>query len=154
MYKNKPEIIILSELLLPKFLLWCLHENVLGKFEIMEGPVVKGESFKEIIVMEHTRFKTVDDLARFANIAVGGKTTGVYWANGVVFIYYPLPTTTEVAAKALIEEKKVFWAFVSYALMPQYRPIIETKERLMVPVIDMTTSPLFKKVAQWLKDQP
>jgi len=124
------------------------------KFEIMEGPVVKGESFKEIIIMEYNRFKTVDDLARFANIAVGGKTTGVYWANGVVFIYYPLPTNTEAAAKALIEERKVFWAFVSYALMPEYKGIIETKERIMVPVIDMTTSPLFQKVAQWLKIQP
>jgi hypothetical protein len=131
-----------------------LHEKVLGKFEIMEGPIIKGESFKEIIIMEHTHFKTVDDLARFANIAVGGKTTGVYWANGVVFVYYPLPTSTEIAAKALIEEKRVFWAFVSYALMPEYRPIIETKERIIVPVIDMTTSPLFQKVAQWLKEQP
>ncbi len=120
----------------------------------MEGPMIKGESFKEIIVMEQNRFETVDDLARFANIAVGGKTTGVYWANGIVFIYYPLPTSTDVAAKALIEEKKVYWAFVSYALMPKYMPIIETKERIMVPVIDMSTSTLFKKVAQWLKEQP
>jgi hypothetical protein len=120
----------------------------------MEGPTIKGESFKEIIVMERTRFKTVDDLARFASIAVGGKTTGVYWANGVVFIYYPLPTSTEIAAKALIEEKKVYWAFVSYALMPQYRPIIETKERIVVPVIDMSTSKLFRNVGQWLKEQP
>jgi hypothetical protein len=120
----------------------------------MEGPTIKGESFKEIVFMEHTRFKTIDDLARFASIAVGGKTTGVYWANGVVFIYYPLPTSTEVAAKALIEEKKVFWAFVSYALMPEYRLIIETKERIMVPVINMSTSNLFQKVAQWLKEQP
>jgi len=120
----------------------------------MEGPTIKGESFKEIIVMEQTRFKTVDDLARFATITVGGKTTGLYWANGIVFIYYPLPTSTEIAAKALIEEKKVYWAFVSYALMPQYRPIIETKERIMVPVIDMTTSNLFGKVANWLKEQP
>jgi len=120
----------------------------------MEGPTIRSESFKEIIVMEQTRFKTVDDLARFTSIAVGGKTTGVYWANGVVFIYYPLPTSTEIAAKALIEEKKVYWAFVSYALMPQYRPIIETKERIMVPVIDMSTSNMFSKVAQWLKEQP
>jgi hypothetical protein len=119
----------------------------------MGDPIIKSESFKEIIIMEQTRFKTVDDLARFANIAVGGKTTGVYWANGVVFIYYPLPTSTEAAAKALIEERKVYWAFVSYALMPQYRSIIETKERIMVPVIDMSTSKLFQKVAQWLKEQ-
>jgi len=120
----------------------------------MEGPTIKDESFKEIIVMEQTHFKTVDDLARFASIAVGGKTTGVYWANGVVFIYYPLPTSTEIAAKALIEEKKVYWAFVSYALMPKYMPIIETKERIVVPVIDMSTSKLFRKVGQWLKEQP
>jgi len=38
--------------------------------------------------------------------------------------------------------------------MPQYRSIIETKERIMVPVIDMSTSNLFRKVGQWLKDQP
>jgi hypothetical protein len=120
----------------------------------MEDPTIKGETFKEIVILEHTRFNSVDDLARFASIAVGGKTTGVYWANGVVFIYYPLPTSTEIAAKALIEERKVYWAFVSYALMPKYQPIIETKERIMVPVIDMSTSNLFQKVADWLKKQP
>jgi hypothetical protein len=119
----------------------------------VEDLTIKGESFKEIIILEHTLFKTVDDLARFANIAVGGKTTGLYWAEGVIFIYYPMPTTTEIAAKAFIEEKKVYWAFVSYALMPQYKPIIETKERIMVPVIDMSPSNLFSKVAEWLKEQ-
>jgi hypothetical protein len=119
----------------------------------MKNPIIKGESFKEVIIMEQTHFKTVDDLARFANIAVGGKTTGLYWAKGVIFIYYPLPTSTEVAAKAFIEEKKVYWAFVSYTMMPEYKPIIETKERIMVPVIDMSTSNLFNKVAEWLKDQ-
>jgi hypothetical protein len=119
----------------------------------MEDLTIKSEPFKEIVIMEHTRFPTIDDLARFANISAGGKTTGVYWANGVTFVYYPLPTTTEIAAKALIEEKRVYWAFVSYALMPEYRPLIETKERIIVPVIDMSTSPLFQKVAQWLKEQ-
>jgi hypothetical protein len=119
----------------------------------MKDPTIKSEPFKEIVILEHTRFPTIDHLARFANIAAGGKTTGVYWANGVAFVYYPLPTTTEIAAKALIEEKKVYWAFVSYALMPEYRQLIETKERIIVPVIDMSTSPLFRNVAQWLKEQ-
>lgn len=120
----------------------------------MEGPAIRGESFKEVVVMEQTRFKTIDDLARFVNIAFGGKTTGLYWANGVLFIYYPLPTSTEIAAKALIEEKRLYWAFINYAMMPQYKPIIETKERIMVPVIDMSTSTLFNNVAKWLKEQP
>ncbi len=140
--------------MLTQILIILSKENLPVEVSDMEDLSIKGESFKEIVIMEHTLFKNVDDLARFANIAGGGKTTGVYWANGIVFIYYPLPTSTEAAAKALIEEKKVYWAFVSYALMPQYKSIIETKERIMVPVIDMSTSKLFSKVAEWLKKQP
>jgi hypothetical protein len=119
----------------------------------MEGVVVRYEPFKEVVIMECTRFSTPDDLARFANVAAGGKPTGIYWAGGVAFVYYPLPTSTEVSARAVVEERRVYWAFVSYALMPEYRRIIETKERIMVPVVDMSPSPLFQKVAQWLKER-
>jgi len=119
----------------------------------MEGVVVRYEPFKEVVIMECTRFSTPDDLARFANVATGGKPTGIYWAGGVAFLYYPLSTSTEVAARAVVEDKRAYWAFVTYALMPEYRPIIETKERIMVPVVDMSSSPLFQKVAQWLKEQ-
>jgi len=112
------------------------------------------EPFKEIVILEYMKFNTPDDLARFLNVAAGGKPTGVYWANGVAFFYYPMPTATEIATKALLEEKKVYWAFVGYALMPEYRLIIETREKIMVPVIDMSSNPLFKKAAQWLKEHP
>jgi len=115
--------------------------------------VIRYEPFREIIIMECNRFPTPDDLARFASVATGGKPTSIYWAGGVAFVYYPVPVATEAAAKSLIEEKKVHWAFVSYTLMPEYHPKIETKEKIIVPVIDMSTSPLFQKVAQWLKKQ-
>ncbi|MFA5364998.1 MAG: hypothetical protein WC325_07470 [Candidatus Bathyarchaeia archaeon] len=120
----------------------------------MDGPIIRSESFKEVVVMERLHFNTPEELARFATIAVGGKTTGIYWANEVAFVYYPLATSTEVATEALINEQKVYWAFVSYAPMPKYQPIIETKERIMTPVMDMSSSNLFNTVAQWLKEQP
>jgi hypothetical protein len=120
----------------------------------MQGEfAIKYEPFKEIIIMEYTKFQTPDLLARFLNVAAGGKPTGVYWADGVAFFYYPISTSTDIATKALIEEKRVYWAFVSYAIMPEYRPIIETKEKIMVPVIDMSPSPMFQKVAKWLKNR-
>jgi len=120
----------------------------------MSGEVeIDYEPFRQIVVMEYTRFNTPDDLARFISVAAGGRPAGVYWTKGVVFFYYPMPTTTEIVAKALLEERKTYWAFVGYALMPEYRPIIETKEKIMVPVIDMSTSPLFQKAAQWLKER-
>ena len=109
--------------------------------------------FKEIAVMQRNVFASPDDMARFASIISGGKTAGLYWAEGVVFLYFPLPASTEIAAKALIENRRVYWTFVGYALMPKYQPIIETKEKIMVPVIDMSSNPMFRKVAKWLKRQ-
>lgn len=115
--------------------------------------IVKYEPFKEIIVMELNFFPTPDDIARFTSIVAGGKLAGVYWADGVVFLYFPLPASTELASKALIEDRRVYWTFVGYSLMPRYESTIETKEKSIVPVIDMTSNPLFRKVASWLKEQ-
>jgi len=114
---------------------------------------VKYEPFKEIIVMESNFFSTPDDIARFTSVVAGGKPAGLYWAEGVIFLYFPLPASTEIAAKALIENKRVFWTFVGYSLMPKYQLVIETKEKIMVPVIDMSSNPMFRKVANWLKAQ-
>ena len=114
---------------------------------------VKDEPFKEIAVMQRNVFTSPDDIARFASIIAGGKTTGLYWAEGVAFLYFPLPVSTETVAKALIESRRVYWTFVGYTLMPNYKPIIETKEKIMVPVIDMSSNPMFRKVANWLKKQ-
>jgi hypothetical protein len=115
--------------------------------------VVRFEPFEEIVVMERDFFPTADEIARFASIIAGGKTAGLYWADGVVFLYFPIPASTEVIAKALVEHKRVYWSFVGYSLMLKYQPIIETREKMIVPVVDMSSNPLIKKVAAWLKEQ-
>ncbi|MGQ9530285.1 MAG: hypothetical protein ACUVQX_04455 [Candidatus Bathycorpusculaceae bacterium] len=121
----------------------------MGKSEVD----VKYEPFKEIVIMERNFFSTPDEIARFTSIIAGGKPAGLYWAEGVVFLYFPLPASTEIAAKELIENNKVFWTFVGYAFMPKYQPTIETKEKIIVPVVDMSSNPVFRKVATWLKEQ-
>ena len=112
------------------------------------------QPFKQIVIMEKTRFNTPEDIARFTSVIAGGKLAGLYWVEGVVFLYFPLTASTTVVARELLENGKVYWTFIGYALMPKYMPVIETKERIMAPVIDMSTSDLFRKVAQWLKEQP
>jgi hypothetical protein len=111
------------------------------------------EPFKEIVIMEKTRFGSPDEMARFTSVIAGGKLAGLYWAEGVVFLYFPLPPSNAAVAKMLIESGKVFWTFVGYALMPRYESTIETREKMIVPVIDITANPLLKRVAQWLKVQ-
>ena len=114
---------------------------------------VKYEPFKEIVIMEKTQFPTPDDIARFTSVIAGGKLAGLYWVDGVVFLYFPLPASTATVAKLLIEMGRVYWTFVGYSIMPKYAPTIETKEKMIVPVIDISTDPVLRKVAQWLKEQ-
>ena len=114
---------------------------------------VKYEPFKEIVILEKTRFATPEDIARFTSVIAGGKLAGLYWVDGVVFLYFPLPASTAAVAKMLLEFGKVYWTFVGYALMPKYEPVIETKEKMIVPVVDISADPVLKKVAQWLKEQ-
>ena len=119
-----------------------------------EGDVmVTYEPFKEVVVMEKDFFATPEDIARFTSIIAGGKAAGLYWAEGVVFLYFPLPASTETTAKLLVEKGRVYWTFVGYSFMPKYQSVIETREKMIVPVVDMTANALIKKVALWLKEQ-
>jgi hypothetical protein len=115
--------------------------------------MIRYEPFKEIIMMEKTPFPTPESLARFTSVIAGGKLAGLYWAEGVVFLYFPLPASTTAVARELLESGKVYWTFVGYSLMEKYAPTIETKEKMIVPVIDISTDPILAKVAKWLKEQ-
>ena len=111
------------------------------------------EPFKQIVIMEKTRFASAEDIARFTSVIAGGKLAGLYWVDGVVFLYFPLTASTAVVAKELLENGKVYWTFVGYALMPKYQQIIETKEKMIVPVVDISADEILGKVARWLKEQ-
>ena len=115
--------------------------------------VVRDEPFKEIVIMEKTRFSNPEEIARFTSVIAGGKLAGLYWVDGIVFLYFPLPASTAAVAKSLLESGRVYWTFVGYAPMPKYEPTIETKEKMIVPVVDISADPILKKVAQWLKEQ-
>jgi hypothetical protein len=118
------------------------------------GVSVTYEPFKEIVIMEKTRFSNAEEIARFTSVIAGGKLAGVYWVEGIVFLYFPLTASNTAVAKELLEKRKVYWTFVGYAPMPKYAPAIETKEKMIVPVVDISNDPILKSVALWLKEQP
>ena len=120
----------------------------------LNGVSVSYEPFKEIVIMEKTRFGSAEEIARFTSVIAGGKLAGLYWVEGVVFLYFPLTASNTAVAKELLEKRRVYWTFVGYAPMPRYLPTIETKEKMIVPVVDISTDPILKSVAQWLKEQP
>jgi hypothetical protein len=130
------------------------HKLALSEKSMTNNKVaVKYEPFKEITIMEKTHFNTPEEMARFTSVIAGGKLAGLYWVDGVVFLYFPLPASNAAIAKALLESGKVYWTFLGYSLMPKYAPTIETKEKMIVPVVDISSDAVLKQVAQWIKEQ-
>jgi hypothetical protein len=120
-----------------------------GKHDV----TVSYEPFREIVIMEKTRFGSPEEIARFTSVIAGGKLAGLYWVDGVVFLYFPLTASNIAVAKELLEKRKVYWTYVGYAMMPRYMQTIETKEKMIVPVVDISADPILKSVAHWLKAQ-
>ena len=114
---------------------------------------VSYEPFKEIVIMERTRFSTPEKLARFVSIIAGGKLAGLNWVDGMVFLYFPLLASSQIVAKELIEKGKLYWSFIGYSIMPKYAPTIETKEKMIIPVVDMSSDQVLQTIAGWLKEQ-
>jgi len=111
------------------------------------------EPFKEIIIKEFTRFEKIDDLVyAFAQLRASGTPVALSWANGLVFVHGVLPPDTDKLVDEFLKGK-IYWIDVSFANMPEYKSILETKEKAQVPVINVDSNPTLRQVTEWLKKQ-
>jgi len=99
---------------------------------------VKYEPVKEIVVRDWARLTSPEDLARMVAVAAAGHAVSVSWAEGMVFAAYPL--SGESFSKAIIKEAKLYYASIYFASMPSFQPVIETKDGIRVPVIDLSST--------------
>jgi len=106
---------------------------------------------KEIVILECVRHKS-EQLIEFAATAVRmGSPTVLMWAEGVLFTHTPLdPTSTENLLDQYINEGRIFWAAVRYALMREFKPVVKSGTT-EVPVLDVSSDPSLRDVAIWLK---
>jgi hypothetical protein len=111
------------------------------------------DPFKEVIIKEYIRFEKIEDLIYiFAQLRAGGAPVSLNWANGLVFVYSLLPPEND----QLIEEflkGRIYWINVSFAEMPEYKPVYETKQKVQVPIVNVSSSPIIGEVTQWLRQQ-
>ncbi len=111
------------------------------------------DPFKEIVIKEVVRYEKIDDLLYpLAQLRASGAPVALNWANGVVFVFNPIPTDTDQLIEEYVQGR-MYWASVAFAIMPEYKPIVETKERAQVPVINGSSNHIFGQVAEWLKQQ-
>ena len=108
--------------------------------------------FKELTIMEYTRYSKPEALAANLSIAIqSGQPAALLWSEGVVFVPVPLPPETDIVAQEYLNGR-ILWSSVLFALLPAYQQTIKVGT-LEVPVIDATPNPIMQQVAHWLKEQ-
>jgi len=104
---------------------------------------------KEIVILDYFQFSRDALDQMFARLIHSGLPVMAQWAEGLIFIYFPLaPDTDELMENYL--KGRVFWSSVSFALMPKYSPSIRVGG-LEIPVLDVSGHPVLVEVARWLK---
>ncbi len=111
------------------------------------------DPFKEVVIKEYVRYEKIEDLIYpLAQLRASGQPAALNWANGVVFLQGGMPLESDRLVEDFLNGK-VYWAHVSFTLMSTYKPTVETKEKIQVPVMDVSSNPVMSQVTEWLKQQ-
>lgn len=113
------------------------------KINILYKPI------KEIVILDYFQFSKDKIALMFANIIQSGLPIIAHWAEGVLFVHFPLtPDTNELMESYL--KGRIFWSSVNFALMSDYSPFIKVTG-IEIPVINVSKHTVLNQVAKWLK---
>jgi len=116
-----------------------------GKIKIIYQPP------KEIVILDYFQFSKENLSQMFAKIIHSGLPVVAYWAEGVLFIYFPLmPDTNDLMESYL--KGRIYWSSVNFALMPKYASSIKVSG-LEIPVVNVSEHPVMRETAKWLRKQ-
>ncbi|MEM2111423.1 MAG: hypothetical protein QXX08_06050 [Candidatus Bathyarchaeia archaeon] len=105
---------------------------------------------KEIVILDYFQFSKDTLNQMFARLMQSGLPVTAQWAEGVIFVYFPLvPDTNDLMENFL--KGRVFWSSVNFALMPKYAQSIKVSG-FEVPVLDVSEHPILREVARWLRE--
>ncbi len=113
------------------------------KIEIVVQPI------KKLVIFEKRVLSSKEFFKRIELIVISGQPIALNWAEGIVFLYMPYQPNSDI----MIEETMkgtMYWATVLFTSMPEYKPLKKFGAR-EIPIVDQTSIPYLRQVAQWLK---
>jgi hypothetical protein len=108
--------------------------------------------WEEVVIHEAVKH-SLEDLVNQQALGVqsGGLARPLLWAEEIAFIHEAFPPTTDIIKENL--QGRVHWAGVRFAIMPEFKNVIVTKEaNIKVPVIGVRNNTILRTVAIWLKE--
>ena len=118
-------------------------ENLRNKVKIIYKPA------KEIVILDYFQFSKDTLNQMFARLVQSGLPVTAQWAEGVIFVHFPLlPDTNDLMENYL--RGRVFWGSINFALMPKYAASIKVGG-FEIPVLDVSEHNVLREIAKWLK---
>lgn len=113
------------------------------KIEITLSPI------KKIVIFECIELPVEEFFKRVELMAISGQPVALNWSGGILFLAAPYyPDSDLIIEQAL--KGTFYWSSITFSSMPKYESIKRFGAR-EVPIIDQTSIPTFRQVAQWLK---
>lgn len=113
------------------------------KVEIIVQPI------KKIIILECRELSNEEFFKRVELTAMSGQPIMLNWSEGVVFLPIPFQSDSDIIIEDALKGI-IYWAGVMFTSMPKYESIKKIGAR-EIPIVDQTSIPYLRQVAQWLK---
>lgn len=113
---------------------------------------IEHRPIRKLVILEYIQYPTMKALSEaMAAIIKAGARVILTWAGGLAFFHQPIPWTTEHIMKDRLRGE-VYWSSILFSLMPDFKPSIRVG-KVDVPIMDVSPNPVFRQVADWLKDR-
>jgi hypothetical protein len=107
--------------------------------------------FKKIVVLEVIKLDAQDLFNRVAGLRMHQGGTMLSWVDGIAFLAFPADARLD-EVKEQSTKGVAYFASVLYAPLPTYQPSIKVGA-YQIPVLNQAQSPIFKSLANWLKNR-
>jgi len=109
------------------------------------------QPWKKVIVHAVVKFPLEHFLsAHSLGIEQGQVGIPLLWADGIVFDKNVFRDTDDIIKEKL--EGRVHWSSLNYVVMHKYQPEFKVEGNIRIPVMNVSDNPVFKKMAEWIKN--
>jgi len=113
------------------------------KVEIVVQPI------KKIVILQCVELPIEELFKRIELIAISGQPVVLNWAEGIAFLFVHYQPDSDMIIEQMLKGT-MYWDTVVFSSMPRYQSIKKFGAR-EIPIIDQTSFPHLRQVAEWLK---
>ena len=106
---------------------------------------------RKVVILDLLELNKEQLFERVSAIRMVEQPIFLNWVDGIVF--FAMPASTDISeVDENITKGTAYFAGITYSSMPKYQPFVQYGVD-KIPIIDQSNHPVFKSIAQWIKER-